>query len=206
MSDPNVTVIGIDANSHKLALVWKRDGSKKPILKTFELTEGDSVKASGEAFRCLSEFFIKCCDDGIFDPNKTKVYMEAPIMGTGGPGATIPQAFVEGAVSAWAYEFSLPISLVNNQSWKKKVLGNGNISKTEVTRRMGEVWPELVAKCPIIFRKQWPGGDNNLPDQDLIDAGAVHLYGEWKVDLLHRILKRRNSVQGRKIRKIKIAV
>lgn len=191
MIDPSPTVIGIDANSHKLALVWKRNGSSRPHLKVFNLVDGNPVFASGQAFRFLSEFFFKGCEDGSFDPQSTVVYMEAPIMGIGGPGATIPQAFVEGAVMAWAYEFSLDLYLVNNQSWKKRVMGNGNINKEEVTRRMFDVWPDLMERVPIIEKQQWTGGPKNAPDQDLVDAGAVHLFGEWKQDLIRKIKKTR---------------
>lgn len=197
MIDPFLTVIGIDANSHKLALVWKREGSSRPHLKTFSLVEGNSVFASGQAFRFLSEFFFKGCEDGNFDPENTVVYMEAPVMGIGGPGATIPQAYVEGAVMAWAYEFSLDISLVNNQSWKKRVMGNGNINKEEVTRRMPEVWPELLERVPVIEKPQWSNGPRNHPDQDLVDAAAVHLFGEWKQALIRKIRRARSGKTNR---------
>lgn len=202
MIDPIFRNIGIDANSHKLALVWKREGSNRPFMKTFYLTEGDSVKASGEAFRHLSEFFILACDAGEFVSKTTRVWMEAPVMGVGGPGATIPQAYVEGAVMAWAAEFSMKLTLVNNQSWKKSVLGNGNINKLEVTNRMKEVWPELVEKAPIITAAQWSGGPKNAPDQDLIDAGAVHLFGEKRALLMKKILRRKYGVSRRSPQKV----
>jgi Holliday junction resolvasome RuvABC endonuclease subunit len=181
-------VIGIDPNSHKLSLVWNRPGNKKAFFKNIELVKGDPVLATGIAGREIDDFFRAMA----FDHKRTFVYMERPVMGIGGPGATIPQSFVQGAVIAACFKYNIPLRLVNNQSWKKRVLGSGGIDKPEVARRMTELWPEFVARLPKVNARQWKDGPNGLPDQDLVDAGAIHLFGKANVSLRRAISRRRS--------------
>jgi len=105
--------------------------------------------------------------------NEVYVYQEAPIMGVGGPRATIVQAQVGGALMAAAVRLNAPFFLVNNQSWKKRVCGKGNIPKDQVAVRMAEVWPTLI--------------EHAGKDQDLIDAGAVNMFGWHAIDLKARL-------------------
>jgi hypothetical protein len=81
------------------------------------------------------------------------------------------------------------VKLVNNQTWKKRALGNGNINKAEVRKRIKEQWPTLYEKAPIMTKGEFKG----FPDQDLLDAGGLNLFGWWNVDLVSRLRKRRRE-------------
>jgi len=68
----------------------------------------------------------------------------------------------------------LDTRLVNNKTWKKHLLGNGNASKDDVKNYIREVHSEYAPLC----------GD----DQDLFDATCIALYGR-------QILERSTSLQ-----------
>jgi len=186
-----VTVGGIDPNSHKLAIVeTRRSAQKKPFLHTFDLGQGayeDRCNAAFEAVYIWSQGVEE--RDGV----APRLFLEEPVMGVGGPGATIPQAFVEGAVMAAAAQAGAEIRLVNNSSWKKQVLGNGNINKKEIAGLVKDIWPELYDKVPVIndtsVTPEWRG----KPDQDLIDAGCINLFGWQRVLLMERLANRRKG-------------
>jgi len=107
----------------------------------------------------------------------TVAYLEAPVLGIGGPGPTISQAQIGGAIMAAAEEYGVPLTMVNNQSWKKRVCGAGNINKEEVAKRMKDIWPDAVKLA---------NGDQNA-----IDASAINLFGRKALALKVRIMKRR---------------
>lgn len=163
-------VVGIDPSSHKMAAVITRQDN----LLGFESVrlpedKGLACKRAYEWVGFLIEEYA-----GV-DP--IHVYMEAPIMGVGGPGSTIPQAQVGGAVmAAWNMQ-DISVSLINNQSWKRQICGKGNIRKDQVAGAMMTVWPELVHSV---------GGD-----QDLIDAGAINMYGRRAVRLRAKVARHR---------------
>jgi ribosomal protein L31E len=79
---------------------------------------------------------------------------------------------------AAAEEYEIPLTLVNNQSWKKRVCGAGNINKEEVAKRMKDIWPEAVKIA---------NGDQNA-----IDASAINLFGRKALALRVSIMKRRS--------------
>lgn len=124
----------------------------------------------------MSEFLYNIKErDGV----QPVVYLEEPIMGVGGPGATIPQVYVQGAVMAACSEWETKVHQINNSTWKKRICGNGNIAKADIPGVMKDVWPELYLAAK--------------DQQDLIDAGAIHLYGVWHQDLMNKIRKHRGQ-------------
>lgn len=90
-------------------------------------------------------------------------WVEAPLIGRGGAKATMVQSFVSGVIQACLIEAGYDVHLVNVQSWKKTLCGNGHASKDDVGRFLAREWPKAAKVC----------GD----DPDLIDAAAICLYG-----------------------------
>lgn len=152
---PVIECLGIDPSSAKLALVWEEENYLK--MRTFALPSVATWEVRcAVAFAIMSKFF--------YDYDVRSVYVEAPVFGRGGPGATLPQAMVTGSILAACGEWKIPFSkLVNNTTWKKRILGNGAMSKPEIAEAMRELWPRASRKA---------GGD-----QDLIDAAGVYQYG-----------------------------
>jgi Holliday junction resolvasome RuvABC endonuclease subunit len=160
-------VIGIDPSSVKVAAVISSQAKSNFSVVTKKLGR-DHTLGAGIAYTFLQDL-IRGIDDEVL------IYQEAPIMGIGGAQPTIFQAQIGGALMAASANEGVPLKLVNNQSWKKRVCGRGNINKEEVVERMTTVWPELV---------EYAG-----KDQDVIDAGAVNLYG-WHVLTLRDRVRR----------------
>lgn len=167
--------LGLDPKTTRLAFVWARK-REKPRIRVIKLPEGEEFRseACGIAFRETVQLLAEMKEDG-WEPY---LYQEEPVMGRGGIGRTIPQVFIGGATLAAAAEMQCRSQLVNNQSWKKRALGAGNINKQEVAVRMKEVWPELYEAAN--------------GDEDIIDAGAIFIYGQMKQDLLASLRRRRN--------------
>lgn len=179
------TVLGIDPSSVKIAIIESSAGDvKKPTLHTKHFQNEAIEKKVLEAFDFI---FDVCMEVRERDGETPVLYLEAPIMGVGGPGSTIPQAFISGSIMAAAAQAGCLLKLVNNQTWKKRGMGNGNINKVQVRERMEEIWPELIAVIPIMEKGEFKG----FPDQDLIDAGGLNLFGWYNVKLIDRIKKRR---------------
>lgn len=181
------TVLGLDPSSLKLAAVVtsapKRD---KPTLHVTHFEFEEYERKCEEAFDWTFDLLMEIRER---DDQPPAVYLEAPVMGVGGPGATIPQAYVSGAVMTACAQAGARVKLVNNQTWKKRAMGAGNLNKVQVRERMYEVWPELVALIPIMEKGEFKG----FPDQDLIDAGGLNLFGWWNAQLVERLRKRRDS-------------
>lgn len=166
-------VVGIDPSSKKLAFCVTKSfaGTEEPGLKTISLPEG-VYRASGAAFEEAYLFFRD------FSKLEAAAYLEAPVVGIN-VQSTIIQAQVGGAVIAAAQTAGVPLYLVNNSSWKKKVLGKGNAKKEEISALLREIWPEAYAVAS--------------GDQDLIDACGVNRFGVRNQRLARAILSRSRS-------------
>lgn len=186
-----LTVGGIDPSSTRIVIVEsRRSNRKKAYIHSTQLVSERVEDRLLEAFDFIVEFAMAVRDR---DGQSPRLYLEAPVMGVGGPGATIPQAYVSGSIMAAAAQTESWIGLVNNQSWKKKVLGRGNLSKPEVSPLMEEVWPEFMEKVPSLEKSQNQGAiPPGSPDQDIVDAGAINLFG-WKSTLMIESIKRRRN-------------
>lgn len=175
-----LSVLGIDPSSKKLAFCLTGvEHDKIFSLSTISLPEG-ALQAAGAAYREAFSFF-KRHQEGL------RVYMEAPVVGRS-IGPTIIQAQVGGAVMAAAQNAGVPLYLVNNMTWKKSVLGKGNLNKEEVGKKLREIWLEAYAA--------------SSGDQDLIDACALNRFGVKNQRLAKAILTRsksaRKTSQGKK--------
>jgi hypothetical protein len=161
----------------------------KPFIHIVEL-DGEIDDRINQAFDFLVDYSIGVKER---DGQYPALFLEAPVMGKGGPGSTIPQAFVSGGVIAGARQGGATISLVNNQTWKKEICGNGNINKLAVSEWTEENWRLLYEKAPVPTRKtDQPEGCFGRADQDVIDAGCINLFG-WKRTLLVERLRRRRD-------------
>jgi hypothetical protein len=188
---PTLTVGGIDPNSHKIAIVETRKSNKnKPFIHTIEMGTGDYEDRVSLAFDFTFDFVMSVRERDGFPP---RLFLEAPVMGVGGPGATIPQAFVSGGIMAAAVQGGAVISLVNNQSWKKRVCGNGGFNKFAVSRWVEEAWPALYGKAPIITTQAQGKELQGRADQDILDAGCLNIYGWRHVEMVERMWRRRNG-------------
>jgi Holliday junction resolvasome RuvABC endonuclease subunit len=172
----DVAIVGIDPDTVRVTCcVTRVEGQRKPEIHKFQLnSDSNHVVGCGEAFRQVGSFLYELRQE----VGLTVAYLEAPIMGQGGPGPTISQAQIGGAIMAAAEEYEIPLTLVNNQSWKKRVCGAGNINKEEVAKRMKDIWPEAVKIA---------NGDQNA-----IDASAINLFGRKALALRVSIMKRRS--------------
>lgn len=154
-------VVGIDPSSAKLAMVT----NYLPFgeFEAFKVKlDKDHWLGCQQAHDTLLIHLATMQSEG-WDPF---VVLEAPVMGVGGVWPTIVQSQIGGALMAAISKREVKHRLCSNTTWKKRILGRGNIPKPEIAGKMSEVWPELVEEAG--------------KDQDLIDAGAINLYG-WHV-------------------------
>lgn len=189
------TVGGIDPSSKKIAIVETLATNKnKPLIHVCHLRSDNPEDNCSDAFDFIVEFAMEVRER---DGQSPRLYLEAPVVGGGGnqksrPGPTISQSYISGSIMAAAAQTDCKITLVNNSTWKKRVLGNGNIAKENIGDVIKEVWPELYKEAPTISAKQHNGKiPNNMPDQDVLDAGGLNRFGWGNVDLVERITKRR---------------
>lgn len=186
---PVLTVGGIDPNSHKIVIVETRKADIwKPFIHVAELGEGELEDRISAAFDFVCEFSINVYER---DGQYPRLFIEAPVMGIGGPGATIPQAFVSGGAIAGAIQGGSKIQRVNNQSWKKRVCGNGGINKLQVSQWVEERWPSLYKKAPVITTQAQGKDLQGRADQDILDAGCICIHGWKHVKLLEKMRERR---------------
>lgn len=166
-----VTVIGIDPSSKKLAFCVTGKRFKIAHMHKKSLPEG-VLHATGAAFEEAFLFFQNC--------PSARVYMEAPLVGRSAY-ATIVQAQVGGAVLAAACKAGVNVELVNVNSWKSQVVGNGHASKEQVREWLEENIPHAYILA---------GGD-----QDLIDAAAITQYGVQHESLRQSIMRRYRALE-----------
>jgi Holliday junction resolvasome RuvABC endonuclease subunit len=156
--------IGIDPSSLKLvAVIAPLDASvSDTIVLTRPLTGSDIVHRAHQAKKWVAEVLTVAWEHGAEDVN---VGVEAPVLGRGGARATITQSIVHGALVAEFADYEgVTVWQVNNQQWKKRVVGIGNASKDQIERWAKTNHPEYVR------RTRRPQGK---PDQDAIDALCI---------------------------------
>lgn len=181
------TVCGIDPSSKKVAVVESsRNMRKEPLVHVLEFESEDIEHKVLEAYEFVFNLIMEIRDR---DDESPAIFLEAPVVGIGGPGATIPQAFISGAIMVAAAEALSVLKLVNNKAWKKRTLGNGNIAKKDIQERMIEVWPQLYDMTPVMEKGEWKG----CKDPDIIDAGGINLFGWRSVKMVERLKSRRKA-------------
>lgn len=153
-------MMGIDLSSRKIAIVrLLGDDCEVHTVEIEKLPNRvDELWALQEGVEGLMEQFTS-----------SWVYVEAPVVGRGGARPTVLQAQVDGIVQVAAVRFGhLGVYSVNNKTWKKDVVGNGNADKSDTKSWLAAHHPVLADLC----------GD----DQDLVDAAGVALYGRTVIE------------------------
>jgi Holliday junction resolvasome RuvABC endonuclease subunit len=164
-------VIGIDPSSVKLAAVICEAGDEPNAtihVQRLPTDKPEACVAALEWVRTLVE---------LAGSNDVHVYIEYPVMGRGGPGSTIPQALINGALQAGAKMAGAKVYSVNNAHCKKVVVGKGNASKDDIKAWVKKAWPGLYEKIG--------------KDQDLCDSAMIYVYGK-------RVVERRSRMSARK--------
>ena len=159
-------IMGIDLSSRKIAIVVL-DPEAEPRAHTITVKKQPS--RADELYELETGLY------GYFPMmHPCWVYIEAPVVGRGGARPTVLQSQVDGVVQVATVRFGhLGTYSVNNKTWKKAVVGNGNAAKDDTRSWLAAHHPVLADLC----------GD----DQDLVDAAGVALYGTGVIERARRL-------------------
>lgn len=166
-------VIGIDPSSRKLAAVVSVIGDEANVQTITKPLPQDKPTACLLAFewaRTLVETHKSLGD--------VYAFIELPVFGRGGPGSTIPQAQVNGALLAGLQMAGANVTPVNNARVKKEVIGRGNANKDDIREWVKLAWNDLYVKIE--------------KDQDLCDSAMIYQYGSQVVSLRDKIAAKKN--------------
>jgi Holliday junction resolvasome RuvABC endonuclease subunit len=163
-------IISVDPSSKKLAIAVSWFELDEVAMMTVDLPEGLARRpqACHEAY----DEMYRVVEPRVKSATEVYVFIEAPVLGRGGAHATIPQAQINGALQAATHAAGATVMSVNNKTWKKDIVGNGNANKDEIARWFRNNEHGLYA--------QWVTTNRNgvaAPDQDMIDALCINLYG-----------------------------
>lgn len=118
-------VIGIDPDTKSItwAIIDTNQTNNPSVLRVEDKGRRaeDRFPKLVERFAAVSLSFSPC----------TWVYIERPMVGPNRKAA-IDQGMVIGAIRAMLLEWGIPHSLVAPATWKKAVLGTGQVSKDEI--------------------------------------------------------------------------
>lgn len=153
--------LGIDPASTRIALVAFFDEHEPIFAENKKLGSSGAVACSAARQETLA-FVEKCRSHwpGVL----VAATIESPIVGRGGPRATIVQAFTSGAIQGALFDVGVEVSLANVSSWKKQVVGNGRASKEDIANFVGLRWPAFFSQAE--------------GSQDLADAICIARYGQ----------------------------
>lgn len=164
--DERMRIVGVDPSSKKIALFIWRDDEWEAATITTKIQ--DRAKALAELQKDLEEYLLN------LESDETYFFVEQPLMGRGGAHATIVVSQVQGIVMACSVECGSDSTYpVNVQTWKKVIIGRGNVGKPEVREWLGAHESDLA---------EMAGGD-----QDLVDAACIALYGREIITRSERI-------------------
>lgn len=165
-------VIGIDPSSRKLAAVVSVIGDESNVQTITKPLPQDKPAA------CLLAFeWARTLVESNQDRGDVYVFIELPVFGRGGPGSTIPQAQINGALLAGAQMAGAEVVPVNNSRVKKEVVGRGNANKDDIRQWVHDEWNDLYVKIE--------------KDQDLCDSAMIYQYGT-------QIVVRRDKIAAKK--------
>ena len=159
-----MTVYGFDLSSRKIAVVALGDDTDAWTIEV--------KKQQSRAKELLQ--MAKDLDDYLSEREPGWCYIEAPVVGRGGARPTVLQSQVDGLIQALALRSGhLECYSVNNKTWKKAIVGNGNASKDDSAKWLASTHPLL--------------SDMVDGDQDLVDAACVAIYGDRVVERAQRL-------------------
>ena len=167
-------ILGIDYSTHKIDIVGVMDG--KPTFATEKLirkTEKFEYKHLHNASSFIHGFVKKWVKFGSQPPY---IYMEEPFIHSVHKSSVIPMAMMAGVIALGIsnafpkYDVDL-LTMVPPPKWKKKVIGKGNVGKSEIKK-----W--VVEELKPSEYKRLVKANVYGSDQDLIDAFCIAKYGE----------------------------
>lgn len=164
------TIIGIDPSSQKLAAVVSVLGKENRAEVHTKGLPKDKPTACLLAFE-WARTLVELAGGQVY------VFIEMPVLGRGGPGSTIPQAQINGALLAGAQMAGAEVLPVNNARVKKDVIGRGNANKDDIRKWVSEAWPAMYARIG--------------KDQDLCDSAMIYIYGK-------HVIERRDKMMAKK--------
>lgn len=174
-------VAGLDPSSAKLTVVGGYTDTDVVDLEACRLVGTDLAEKCVDAFEWLTEFIAEhsTADNNLF------IAIEAPVIGRGGPGSTIPQAIVHGALlAAGAAQRVENITVVqsNNQHWKKSIVGRGNANKDDIAIWVRDEHPDFFERV-----RSYSPRKLERVDQDALDAFCIRLDACKTVSIRQRI-------------------
>jgi Holliday junction resolvasome RuvABC endonuclease subunit len=170
----SVVIIGIDPSSRKLAAVISIMGDEANVEHITKPLPQDKPVACLMAFEWVRALVDRHTENG----HEVYVFIELPVLGRGGPGSTIPQAQINGALLAGAHMANAEVVPVNNSRAKKEVIGRGNANKDDIRVWVSEAWPDLYAKIE--------------KDQDLCDSAMIYVFGKQIIERRDKIATKKN--------------
>lgn len=159
-------VVGIDPSAKKIAIVSTHTTLGTISTHAFPLYEKGTTRqtpaALANALRDMRKF-LQWAE--LIAPQGTRrlAWVENPLVGRGGVGPTVKQAFIGGIIRAVLADGGFEVHDVNVSTWKKEVCGSGAAQKPLVVQTVKQKWP----KADALIRG----------DGDLTDAAAIALYG-----------------------------
>ncbi len=115
-------ITGIDADTKSIAMVTFLG---KPLSQEYIKVPG---QRANDRFNNLIRGFIEVQSEWLLSD---WVWLEEPVMGANRKAA-INQAYVVGAIRSILIQHGISVSVINNATWKKAVIGNGHASKEEI--------------------------------------------------------------------------
>lgn len=176
-------IIAVDPAARKLAAVTTVGPSYRIDVRTMP---SDPVARCVAAYRWMHRIVRE--HGGLHD---VYVFIEKPVLGRGGARGTLPVAEIHGVLVAAAHRAgAFEVVPVHNQSWKRKVVHNGNADKAMIAKHVRKTWPRLYAEAN--------------GDQDVCDAACINRYGEHHISTMRkraRVAKRRDTIGGGLLRR-----
>lgn len=155
-----VSVVGVDLGVHKVALAAFEGGELVDAL-AYEVPL-HTTPDRGQQLHILSYLVHDFC----LGKDADSVWMEDVLVGNNRK-YSMQLAEVKGAVLSGLYSMTFnrgtDVRLVNVQTWKKEVIGNGNATKDMIKDYVLTSHSGYAALCGA--------------DQDLYDASCIGLYG-----------------------------
>ena len=157
--DNRMKILGCDCSSKLIGYVLLDDGK---VLDNGVLLGGESKDMNTRAEKLWTDFdwLLQELIDSDWTPNA--VYIEQAIY-VQNIKATLGIDAVINAVRFCCFKRNIPYVIIDNRSWKKDVIGNGNASKEDIAKFANIKWPETFTT------------------QDECDAACLALYGERRL-------------------------
>lgn len=157
-----MNLVGIDLGTHKISVAAFVEGDSGLTLYDARTHDADPDAPRDQVLNELGRF----ARDLVHTYQPSSVWVEEVIIGNNRK-YSLQLAEVKGAVlstlAMHRRNTGVDIRMVDNKTWKREVIGNGNATKDQVKDYILVTHPAYAALC----------GD----DQDCYDAACIGLYG-----------------------------